>query len=70
MKSGFRSRNGQIHDPSSEERKQLGCVEYKAIKLLAWLVPIYFQTFGAVALGSYFSHNKVDAILTNGVHPW
>jgi hypothetical protein len=31
-----------IHGFSSEKREQLGSVEYKAIKLLAWLVPIYF----------------------------
>ncbi|RSM10102.1 hypothetical protein CEP52_003799 [Fusarium oligoseptatum] len=36
------SRNGQFHSLTSEERENLGGCEYRALKALAVLVPLYF----------------------------
>lgn len=67
------SHNGQFHGLSSEEREQIGGCEYRALKLLALTVPMYFilwQLLCAIALGAWMSQHaqyrsaKVDA------NPW
>ncbi|KAL8397365.1 hypothetical protein RB594_004183 [Gaeumannomyces avenae] len=66
-------RNGQFHDLSSEERDQLGGCEYRALKVLAVIVPVYFvmwQLLGCLALGAWVSNNMPDTATANGIRPW
>jgi hypothetical protein len=66
-------RNAQFFGLSRAEREHLGGVEYRAISLLAWIVPIYFvlwQLFGCVGLGWYFANNKASTARENGIDPW
>jgi Trk-type K+ transport system membrane component len=70
---GFVSRNSQFHNLTEEERTKLGGYEYKAIQLLAWLVPTYsvlFQLFGALGLGAYVATNRASVARENGLNPW
>jgi potassium uptake Trk family protein len=67
------SRNSQFHHLSEKERKQLGGYEYKAIRLLSWLVPTYFvlwQFLGCLGLGAYVAYNRPAKALENGLNPW
>ncbi|RFU32561.1 hypothetical protein B7463_g3798, partial [Scytalidium lignicola] len=67
------SRNGQFFDLTREEREHLGGVEYRAIKLLSWVVPVYFvawQLLGALGLGAYMAQNKAATARGNGINPW
>ncbi|KAF4626697.1 hypothetical protein G7Y89_g11456 [Cudoniella acicularis] len=66
-------RNSQFYGLSREEREQLGCIEYKALKLLSCLVPAYliiFQILGSVGLSTYIALNRPSVALANGVNPW
>lgn len=71
--SGFLSRNSHFHHLSEEEREQLGGYEYRAIRLLSWLVPTYyilFQFFGCIGIGAYVAINKPTVAQSNGLNPW
>lgn len=66
-------RNAQFYGLSREEREHLGGVEYRAITLLSWIVPIYFvlwQVIGCLGLAAYFAHNKRNVTEMNGINPW
>jgi hypothetical protein len=66
-------RNGQFYGLSRAEREHLGGVEYRAISLLAWVVPAYFilwQTLGCIGLGAYMAANKASTAEENGINPW
>jgi hypothetical protein len=66
-------RNAQFFGLSRAEREHLGGVEYRAISLLAWVVPVYFalwQFLGCVGLGAYMAHNKAATAYGNGINPW
>lgn len=66
-------RNGQFFGLSKAERDHLGGVEYRAIQLLAWIVPVYFilwQLLGCLALAAYTAHNKASVAYENGINPW
>lgn len=66
-------RNAQFFDLSKAERDHLGGVEYRALSLLAWLVPAYFvlwQLVGSIGLAAYTARNRASIALDNGVHPW
>ncbi|TVY34569.1 High-affinity potassium transport protein [Lachnellula occidentalis] len=66
-------RNAQFYGLSKAEREHLGGVEYRAITLLAYVVPIYFvawQVVGCVGLGAYMASNKADVARGNGINPW
>jgi hypothetical protein len=66
-------RNGQFFGLTRAEREHLGGVEYRAIQLLAWIVPIYFaiwQLLGCIGLGAYMAHNKASTARENGIDPW
>jgi hypothetical protein len=66
-------RNGQFFGLSRAERDHLGGVEYRAIQLLAWIVPIYFvlwQLLGCLGLAAYVAHNKASVARENGINPW
>jgi hypothetical protein len=66
-------RNAQFYGLNRAERDHLGGVEYRAISLLAWVIPIYFaswQILGCVALGGYIANNKAATSEQNGINPW
>ena len=66
-------RNAQFFGLTKPEREHLGGVEYRAITLLAYVVPIYFvlwQLLGCIGLGAYMAHNKADVSRANGINPW
>ena len=66
-------RNAQFFGLSKAEREHLGGVEYRAITLLAYVVPLYFvlwQLLGCIGLGAYMAHNKASTAYENGIDPW
>jgi hypothetical protein len=66
-------RNAQFFGLTRAEREHLGGVEYRAITMLAWVVPIYFvlwQLLGCLGLAAYMAHNKAATAEGNGINPW
>ncbi len=66
-------RNSQFAGLTLAERERLGGVEYRAVSILAILVPAYFilwQLLGCVGLGAYVARKRVDATLVNAENPW
>lgn len=66
---GFVGRNSQFHHLSEKERRALGGMEYDAICVLSWIVPIYFvlfQLLGAVGVGTWLQINRPGVALENG----
>ncbi|ORY57908.1 cation transport protein-domain-containing protein [Pseudomassariella vexata] len=66
-------RNAQFHDLTSEERELLGGTEYRALKVLFYIVPAYsilWQVLGCVALGAWIANNQPEPARENGMSPW
>lgn len=66
-------RNAQFHGLTGEEREKLGGTEYRALRLLSVIVPIYFvswQLFGSLALGAWIATNQPRPALDNAISPW
>ncbi|KAK3319960.1 cation transport protein-domain-containing protein [Cercophora scortea] len=66
-------RHAQFHGLSREEREQLGGCEYRALKVLAVIVPLYFflwQALGCIALGAWINNYQSGPPLGNGINPW
>jgi hypothetical protein len=66
-------RNSQFHGLTLEEREQLGGVEYRAITLLSWVVPVYFvlwQFLASLGLGAWMAHYANDITQANAINPW
>ncbi|KAK4162301.1 cation transport protein-domain-containing protein [Cladorrhinum sp. PSN259] len=66
-------RNAQFHDLTREEREHLGGCEYRALKALSIIVPLYFflwQLLGCLALGAWINNNQPGPPLENGINPW
>jgi potassium uptake Trk family protein len=66
-------RNAQFYDLTREEREHLGGCEYRAIKVLAFVVPIYFflwQLLGCLAVGAWINNYQPGSATGNGVDPW
>ncbi|PMD53149.1 TrkH-domain-containing protein [Hyaloscypha bicolor E] len=73
LRRGTVDRNAQFHSLSFEEREHIRCVEYQAVRLLSYVVPIYivaWQLFGCIALGTYMSCKGQSAAAANAVNPW
>lgn len=71
--SGFISRNSQFYGLTEADRERLGGLEYRAVKFLAFTVPIYFflwQLLGCLGIGAYVAHNRPKTALQNGLGPW
>jgi Trk-type K+ transport system membrane component len=70
-KSG--GQNSQFHGLTTEERERLGGCEYRALRVLSVIVPLYFvlwQLLGCLALGAWINHNLPGPPLENGINPW
>lgn len=70
---GWVSRNSQFHGLTERERERLGGYEYRAVSLLAWLVPAYsitFQLLGCLGCGAWIAYNRPDTATANGINPW
>ncbi|KUI55793.1 High-affinity potassium transport protein [Cytospora mali] len=66
-------RNAQFHDLTAEERKHLGGCEYRALRVLSVIVPLYFvlwQFLGCISLGAWIAYNRPDAATSNSINPW
>ncbi|KAK4187817.1 cation transport protein-domain-containing protein [Podospora australis] len=66
-------RNAQFYNLSRAEREHLGGCEYRALKVLAVIVPLYFvlwQLLGCLALGAWLNNNQPGPPLQNGINPW
>ncbi|KAK5113964.1 hypothetical protein LTR62_003087 [Meristemomyces frigidus] len=66
-------RNSQFHGLTEHEREKLGGYEYRAVSLLAWLVPVYFvlwQLLGALGCAAWVAHYRADTAHSNGLNPW
>lgn len=73
LKTGVLARNSTFHHMSENDRERLGGLEYKSVRLLAWLVPLYFviwQLFGAIAIGAWIAVNRPATARQNGLNPW
>lgn len=73
LKHRAAGRNGQFHDLTRDERDQLGGCEYRALRVLAVLVPLYFflwQVLGCVALGAWMRNHMASTARQNGINPW
>ncbi|KAI8716498.1 hypothetical protein NCS52_00943900 [Fusarium sp. LHS14.1] len=65
------SRNSQFFKLTSEQRDELGGIEYRALKLLLRILLLYFflwQFLGCISLGAWINNNK--PALDNSLNPW
>lgn len=70
---GWTSRNSQFHGLTEKERQRIGGYEYRAVALLAWLVPAYyvlFQLLGCLGCAAWVAYNRPDTARGNGLDPW
>lgn len=73
LRKGVVGRNSQFHGLTLQEREQLGGVEYRAIQLLSWIVPLYFvlwQLLGCLAVGAWMNNYVSDITEANGIKAW
>lgn len=71
--NGFVGRNSQFHGLTEKERMKLGGLEYQALVLLSYLVPVYFfliQFLGAIGMGAWIHVNRPDMARENGLNPF
>ena len=71
--TGWIARNSQFHGLTLEQREKLGGCEYRAVCLLAWLVPVYFvlwQLLGALGCAAWVAYNAPNVARENGLNPW
>ncbi|KAK6340335.1 hypothetical protein TWF730_002098 [Orbilia blumenaviensis] len=60
-------------DLDQQQRFNLGGLEYRAIYLLSWIVPVYFillQFLSCISLGAWIATYKADVTRANGLNPW
>nr|POF17073.1 low-affinity potassium transport protein [Quercus suber] len=70
---GWVSRNSQFHGLSEREREKLGGYEYRAVSLLAWLVPAYFilfQLLGCLGCAAWIASRHPEVAAVNALNPW
>ncbi|KAI1353467.1 TrkH-domain-containing protein [Xylaria sp. FL0043] len=66
-------RNSGFHGLTIEEKEKLGGTEYRALRLLSIVVPVYFvswQFLGSLALGAWIANNQPQPALDNAISPW
>jgi len=60
-------------DLTNAEREELGGDEYKAVRLLSWLVPLYFvlwQLLSCISCGWWVAAHRAALTRANGIGPW
>ncbi|KAI9803865.1 MAG: hypothetical protein M1825_001745 [Sarcosagium campestre] len=65
-------RNSNFHHLDPHEREKLGGVEYRALKILSVVVPLYlflWQFLGLIGVGAYTATYKASVTETNGLRP-
>jgi hypothetical protein len=65
--------NSETAHLSHLERLRLGGVEYRATRMLVWVVPAYFvlwQLFGCIGLGAWITINRPGTARSNGLNPF
>lgn len=65
--------NAQFYNLTIADRERLGGFEYRALKLLAVVVPLYaflWQVLGAIGIGAWISKNSPEVTTSNDVNPW
>ncbi|KAK4626845.1 Low-affinity potassium transport protein [Fulvia fulva] len=70
---GWMGRNSQMYGLTEKERERLGGYEYRAVKVLSWLVPTYLllmQFFGAIGCAAWVASTRPDVTRSNGLNPW
>jgi len=70
---GFIGRNSQFSSLDLSQREKLGGVEYRAVTILAVIVPIYFilwQLLGCIGLGAYVATKRPDVVEVDAENPW
>ncbi|GAO46751.1 TrkH-domain-containing protein [Saitoella complicata NRRL Y-17804] len=68
-------RNSTFMFLTKSQREELGGVEYRAIRVLGWLVPAYYilwQLLGSIGLGWWMATHSsyTTQIRENGINPW
>ncbi|GKT41539.1 low-affinity potassium transport protein [Colletotrichum spaethianum] len=73
LSSTKEGRNAQFHSLTASERSRLGGHEYRALRLLSVVVPLYsvlWQVLGSLALGAWIANNMPTVATSNGANPW
>ncbi|KAK2023014.1 TrkH-domain-containing protein [Colletotrichum zoysiae] len=73
LSSAKEGRNSQFHSLTASERSRLGGHEYRALRLLSVVVPVYsvlWQVLGSLALGGWIANNMPAVATSNGANPW
>jgi hypothetical protein len=68
-----RDRNSQFYGLTRKERDDLGAVEYEALRLLWYLVPVYLAFFllsGTLILDTYVASTRPQPAIADGASPW
>jgi len=58
---------------TNAEREELGGHEYKAVRLLSWLVPFYlviWQVFSCISCGWWIAAHRASTTRANSIDPW
>lgn len=72
-REGWVDRNKGFHNLTDEEWLFLYHMEYCALSILSWAIPIYWicwECFGLFICGWYIAVRKPEIALNNGVNPW
>ncbi|KAL9030936.1 MAG: hypothetical protein Q9196_000983 [Gyalolechia fulgens] len=70
---GIIGRNSHFYNLSIADRERLGGVEYRALELLAMVIPLYFvawQFLGSIGMAAWIKNNSPDLTEGNGLNPW
>ncbi|EFQ30904.1 cation transporter [Colletotrichum graminicola] len=73
LSSAKEGRNSQFHSLTASERSRLGGHEYRALRLLSVVVPVYsilWQVLGSLAIGAWIANNMPTVATSNGANPW
>lgn len=65
--------NSQFHSLAAAEHSRLGGHEYRALRLLSVVVPLYSvlcHVLGSMAIGAWIANNMPKVAASNGANPW
>ncbi|KAL8744967.1 MAG: hypothetical protein Q9190_002855 [Brigantiaea leucoxantha] len=70
---GFIGRNSQFSQLTIKQRDRIGGIEWRALVILAIVVPLYFvswQVLASIAMGAWVNNNGKNLTEENGLNPW